>query len=156
MSGIKTVFILLSIASCFTGAFSDCPPCNYKLSATYEEYALEKLNAGGPADGTCSNDTVKYIHYGAYFGLPNDACCCLPIFQSTAPLTDDICPDNLGINKNETIVDYFQRFANTYPNAPSNGKCGEGKFKFVFDKDLIPLDHDICCCSLNNLSFKYD
>lgn len=161
MSGLRKVLVLCFVIfavsveaayKCREVTPQACPACDYKWTDTYREYALRMLNAGGPADGTCSG-AVKYIHEGSIFNLKNNACCCLSTYQSASPPSVLACPDNLGMELDELVSDYFKRFAAAQPNATANGVCGAGTYKFTFAQSLTGLSHDICACVPNNKAY---
>ena len=153
MSGVKKViFLFLTFVALFEATQARCPSCVYKTNDTYTDYAMRMLKAKGPATGSCDG-TVKYTHFGKDFGLSNNACCCLSIAPAVN-LTDlQTCPDNLGIRKNEPIWQYYIRFGKAYPNAPENGICRTGTYKFIFIKALTGLSRDICGCVPDNKAF---
>lgn len=155
MGGLIEIIFMFFVTLTFSEAVSfKCPACDYRWSDTYSDYALRMLNAKGPANGTCLVGTVKYIHKGKDFCLKNDACCCLPIHPAVNLTTMTPCPDNWGIGKYQLISDYYVKFASAHSDAPENGICRDGTYKFIFAKALTGLSHDICACVPNNKAFE--
>lgn len=165
MIASQSIFILFSCAILLIEASKlkckpiICPTCEFHLDGTYTENSMKTLNAGGPSDGSCEIGQ-KYIYYGADFGLLNDACCCILIAPSEpidcnrrASCTPD-CPDNLGIGKAEKIGDYFKRIGKMQNDAPSNGCCRAGTFKYIIPAIYTGLDHDVCSCVIKNKAFE--
>lgn len=172
MKASESIFILFlfSISLSFIEASAEktttchpiiCPVCDYHLNDTFTAIALRALNAGGPSNGTCVTGQL-YIHLGIDFGMPNNACCCLPIAQSPPidcnPRGVNVpdCADNLGIGLSETIEEYYRRVAKRQKHAPSNGCCHAGTFKYIFQAILTGLKHDVCVCMIENQAFSID
>ena len=164
MKGLKQVIVLVLFAFSTSEAMRlkcepvICPKCIIQLNETYEQTALKFLNSG-PPDGSCLGTDVKYQFFGKDFGRSNNSCCCLPI-APTSPVqctprdpTVPECPNNLGIRKGELIVDYFQRVGRVKKDAPSNGCCRNGTFKYIYTKEFTGASHDICVCVIYNLSY---
>lgn len=138
-----------------------CSPCEFHIDDTFTAVALRALNAGLPSDGSCITGQ-KYIHIGTAFGKLNNACCCLPIAPSEPVECNPRglgvlnCPDNLGIEKTETIGEYYSRVARVQKDAPSNGCCRAGTFKYIFPAMYTGLSHDVCACMIENQAFAPD
>lgn len=165
MSWTEKVILLLFVIFTFSEAgrlkceVVICPKCDFRSSDTYANYALRMLRLKGPADGSCHSDSVKYIHEGGDYNLSYNACCCMPVLP-TSPVQYNpqdpnftVCPDNIGIRKDELISDYYTKVAAIQKDAPENGWCRAGTFKYIFAKDIIGTSHNTCACFINNLAF---
>lgn len=136
-----------------------CPPCDFQSSETYSQYALRILNGKGPADGSCKGDSVKYTHKGEDYGLSHNACCCISVIKTTnvecKPRKPDVpeCPDNIGIGMDEVIADYYKRVSKIQNDAPENGCCRDGTYKYIFSKHDLGTKHNTCACFVNDAAF---
>ena len=135
-----------------------CPSCNLQFNETYEQTALKFLSSG-PPDGSCLGTDEKYQFFGKDFGRSNNGCCCLPI-APTSPVqcsprdpTVPECANNLGIRKGELVADYFQRVGRVLKDAPSNGCCRNGTFKYIYTKEVTGSSHNICTCIVHNVAY---
>lgn len=136
-----------------------CPNCEFSLSDTFVEFALKYINGNGPSDGLCSSASQKkYIFKGKDVEGNRDACCC---FEDN-PNSEDCnlknserkeCPDNPGIGKMETIASYFKRMGSFMQNAPTDGCCREGTYKWIFPQALTGTT-DVCVCVTDNKAFS--
>lgn len=140
-----------------------CPLCIFGGSDTYTDFAMRHF-ALGPADGECASGTQKYVHMGADFDQPTNACCCLTlaapdtttpaVCNSENPTENSVtCPANLKIGREETVAHYYGRIASSFDDAPSDGCCGEGTFKYIYEKEYTGEDADICNCVIINGGF---
>lgn len=164
MEAFKQVIILLVLTIALSEAKHRqkkcrdvCPPCNMELDKTMYEFAERILNAKGPQDGLCGSTEVPYVMKGKVYGYPYDACCCLPLPQSPTPLKCKPrdpkvpeCANNFGIGFNETITEYFIRVGKELSNAPTDGCCRDGTYKYICPADLTNTDEDKCVCLLNS------
>ena len=138
------------------------PQCDVKGNETYEQLALKYLDSGSP-DGSCLSGDVKYQFFGKDFGRPNNASCC----YRAATLSPDLqcsprdptvpeCVNNLGIRKGELLGDYFQRVGRIQQDAPSNGCCRDGTFKYIYTKEFTGASHDICTCVIYSVGYAVE
>lgn len=132
-----------------------CPDCDMRPTDTYTGFAVRNLNTTGPSDGTCLAGQ-KYIHYGKDFGFDKNTCCCIRITESPTvecnprnPKIPD-CVENLGVGRNELIGDYFQRVGRLQKDAPENGCCRDGTFKYIYEGIYTGLPNNICACIVVN------
>lgn len=130
---------------------SICPDCTWNANETFLEGVLQYFNGEiiSPVNGVCQSG-VKWIHHGPYFDLDADACCCLQLnpSQSLDCTTSDAvqCPPVTLIGITEVVKDYALRISKVLKDAPSNGCCPAGTFKYIFTGDSINLSHDVCTC----------
>lgn len=127
-----------------------CPDCNTSLEDTVAMVAGRLLNADppGPEDGVCLSGQ-KWIHYGRDYGYKNNACCCIPVptyppcgHKSDSPK----CPRVITLGFDEPLWHYNQRVGRTMLDAPTEGCCAEGSFKWIFPPFLTGAAQDICTC----------
>lgn len=148
------------LALCMFGAASavnTCPPCNWNMNETVNQYCSRMLSEGGPADGVCDepNSHIWY-HYGPDFNFTHNTCCCLHIVSSDPINCDDPatpkCKPVPLFNRSDKIDDYFVRVLEAAgPSAPINGCCAPGYFKYIFPSVLLPgRDDNLCGCFGNN------
>ena len=130
-----------------------CPACQYYSNDTYSDYAKRMINLNGPAEGSCSDDSIKYVHYGKDHGLSNDACCCLFTLPSKPGQNMVECPDSIKIGKNEIISHFYSRIAGQQKGAPENGFCRPETYKWIFAKEILGTSHNTCACFLKNECF---
>lgn len=140
----------------------NCPPCEYGLNETYEEFGLKYVNGSAPEDGMCYGETTKWMfyakHYSSDFGF-HDGCCCLTPPSNNTPIQCNpngvgipYCPifkatgDFKGVGPNENIGEYAIRVGQTMSNAPVNGCCLPGYMKWIFKAELTHQKQDICGC----------
>lgn len=130
-----------------------CPACVVNLNETFRQVALSNLDGSGPSSGIC-NQGIEYIHFGRDYGLTNNACCCL-----TLPPSDPfdcnvkhppICPPIPTIGADELVSDYYARVGREVTNAPTNGCCPPGKYKWVFNQSYIGTTQNVCTCFTDN------
>lgn len=162
MAGLTTVLIVFLSVLFLTEANTKwkceliiCPVCDFRATDTYQDFALRHLNSSGPSDGACISGE-KYVHFGVDFGLANNACCCLPLTKITevecSPRGSNVpdCAENLGIGRNELVSDYYKRITRLQKDAPENGCCRDGTFKYIYQKTYTGLTNDICACVIVN------
>lgn len=134
-----------------------CPECDWRMTETYGEYVMKTLTSGGPKDGSCDSGHEKWIYEAEPYGLTTDVCCCLKV--KVAPIdcerfTAPVCPAIPKIGRNENIKDYFSRVSRELKDAPENGCCPFGTFKWIFEKALTGTK-DLCSC-LDKNNFEDD
>ena len=92
-----------------------CPPCDWRLTDSYESFTLRYLDGeiSAPQDGSCENGGVKWMLYGAEHKKDKNACCCLTTSASKVTCSADSiqCPPVPTIGLTENILDYNQRVA---------------------------------------------
>ena len=165
MTELKKLIILISSIIAISEAKTlkckpiICPQCNLQLNETYHEFGLRILNANGPANCSCGQGDQSYKLFGKDYGLSNDACCCLNIVPSNPvqcsprdPAVLD-CPNNLGIEQNETIGNYFKRIGKDQNGAPSNGCCRAGTYKYIFTPKITGNSKNICACVIYDKAY---
>ena len=129
-----------------------CPPCEWNLDDTFEQalakYFSEALKT--PEDGSCL-EGVKLVARGADFGFSRNACCCVPAsVAAESPCTDTNnvqCPADLIPDVTETVEKFYTRVVRKLKNAPSDGCCPPGSFKWTYLKEDIGLENNICACT---------
>ena len=133
-----------------------CPECIWTFEETYKEYALRYLMdfMSTPDDGICLKG-VKWIHYGADYGLKNrNACCCHTRFASQEPCNATsrvICPLLPKVKNSEPIGEFCYRAGQTVKNdAPSDGCCLGGTFKWLLPPVCTGASDNICVCVDNH------
>lgn len=134
-----------------------CPPCDWSLYETYAEYVMKTLKSGGPPDGRCESGYEKWIYQAKPYGLKTDVCCCLKVKVASIDCrrpASPVCPAIPKIGRNEYILDYFFRVSNQLKDAPENGCCPLGTFKWIFEKALTGAK-DLCSC-IDKSSFQDD
>lgn len=135
-----------------------CPNCEFSLTDSFVDFALKYINGNGPSDGTCSATQRKYIFHGNDVGGNRDACCCFEDSPNVADCSSNNtkvqeCPDNPGIGKREGIGAYFKRMGSFLKDAPTDGCCRGGTYKWIFPK-VITGTTDICTCVTENKAFS--
>ena len=134
-----------------------CPPCQWNLSDNVEAIGLKYLSGEikSPEDGSCL-EGVKYVMRGVDLGFSRNACCCFQAKSaSESPCTDTNnvqCPANLIPDVSETAEKFFSRAVQKLKNAPSDGCCPPGSFKWTYLKEDTGLENNICACTLRNFS----
>lgn len=126
-----------------------CPTCHWKINETNAEYNIRTLTSGGPKDGRCEHGHEKWIYRGEPYGFENDVCCCLKV--KVAPInckhpSTPVCPPIPQIGRDEFIKDYFLRVAKELKDAPENGCCPLGTFKWIFKKSWTEASKELCSC----------
>ena len=165
MTELKIIFILIS----FILAIGEskhlkctpiiCPQCNIQMNETYHELGLRILNAKGPANCSCGQGDQSYKFFGKDYGLPNDAPCCVNIIPSAPvqcsprdPAVPD-CPYLLGLRQDETFYDYYMRVGKDQKNAPLNGCCPAGSYKYIFASAVTGNTRNTCACVIYNKAY---
>ena len=141
-----------------------CPICDFRLTDTYDDVVQRTLsNTSYPVDGSCLDGSQKYTFFGKDYGFTHNACCCIPIFSTSPPLQCNPrdpnvpeCADNMGSRKFETVADYNKRVGRSQANAPSNGCCRNGTFKYIYPQIATGASHDICTCIIYNVAYAVD
>lgn len=140
-----------------------CPICDFRLTDTYDDVVQRTLsNSTYPPNGSCLDTTVKYLFFGKDYGFNHDACCCIPILPTSPvqcnPRDPSVpeCANNLGSRKGENVADYNKRVGRVQSNAPSNGCCRNGTFKYIYAKELTGAPNDICTCIIFNVAYAID
>lgn len=166
MTGSKQFYfiILLSLFFAFCEAKSlkcvptICPPCNIQLNLTYDEILLRVYSLSPPVDGSCLTGQ-KYKIFGKDYNRTNDACCCAETnlkesnLQCNPPAPGTpYCANSLGTGRNVKIADIYNKTATLLKDAPPDGCCRRGTFKYIYPKELLGIDHDICTCVIDNMA----
>lgn len=133
-----------------------CPDCVVTLNETFRDVAFFNFDRNAPSSGVCvaGENKVNFTHFGGDYNVSKNACCCLQLPPSDpydcSVAHPVICPPIPTIGADELISDYYGRIGQALPNAPVNGCCPPGMFKWVFDKAFIGTTQNICTCFTNN------
>ena len=137
-----------------------CPPCDWRLTDSFKSFALRYLDGeiSAPHDGSCENDGVKWMHYGAEYKRDNNACCCLTTFASEATCSADsvLCPPVPKIGPTELILDYFQRVTKLLTKNVSDCCCPSDQFKWVFPAAITGGKEDAYACVISGKMVNFD
>ena len=129
-----------------------CPLFKWSSGDTFENTAIKYLSGEikSPDDGSCL-EGVKYIMRGADYGFSKNACCCFPTsVASESPCTDTNnfqCPADLILDVSETAEKFYSRVVRKLKNAPSDGCCPPGSYKWTYLKEDTGLENNICACT---------
>lgn len=149
--------ILVIFAFCFSEAKDStvpevCPVCVSSIDETVIIVARRYLTADPPVpeDGVCLSGQ-KWIYFGKDHGYKNNACCCIPV--PTYPPIDcghksdsPDCPRAIPLGFDEPFSHYNQRVGRTMVDAPTNGCCHKGTFKWILDPYFTGAAEPICTC----------
>lgn len=127
-----------------------CPQCQWNFTDTYEQSALRYVTGEIPApeDGSCGTG-VKWINYGADYGVDKNSCCCIPAYTSYAPCADENsvqCPQSPKMGYTEVSHDFYKRILKFLENGPSDGCCPLGQFKWTLAAAYTSTKEDRCTC----------
>lgn len=149
---ILVIFTFYSTEAKHSTVLPVCPDCVSTLDDTVVTVARKYLTANppGPEDGVCLSGQ-KWIYFGKDHGFKNNACCCIPV--PTYPPIDcghksdsPECPRAIPLGFDEPFGHYNERVGRTVIDAPTNGCCPKGYFKWILDPFFTGAAKEICTC----------